>query len=72
MPMINKIQYGMVGGGEGAFIGEIHRMAARMDNHFSIKSTNILILFAFLFLTECVQRFHYSSFLTIHSCSGSL
>ena len=27
MPMINKIQYGMVGGGEGAFIGEVHRMA---------------------------------------------
>ena len=37
-----------------------------------LQSTNILILFAFLFLTECVQRFHYSSFLTIHSCSGSL
>ena len=36
MPMINKIQYGMVGGGEGAFIGEIHRMAARLDNHFEL------------------------------------
>ena len=26
----------MVGGGEGAFIGEVHRIAARMDNHFEL------------------------------------
>jgi hypothetical protein len=27
-----RIRYGMVGGGEGAFIGAVHRLAARMDD----------------------------------------
>jgi len=26
-----KIRYGMVGGGPGAFIGAVHRMAAALD-----------------------------------------
>ena len=29
-----KIRLGMVGGGEGAFIGAVHRLAARMDGHY--------------------------------------
>jgi predicted dehydrogenase len=29
-----KIRYGMVGGGQGAFIGAVHRLAARMDDQF--------------------------------------
>ncbi|MBV1705907.1 MAG: Gfo/Idh/MocA family oxidoreductase [Hyphomicrobiales bacterium] len=35
-PAINKrrIRLGMVGGGEGAFIGAVHRLAARMDDHY--------------------------------------
>ena len=28
-----RIRLGMVGGGEGAFIGAVHRLAARMDDH---------------------------------------
>jgi predicted dehydrogenase len=28
------IRYGMVGGGQGAFIGAVHRIAARLDNEF--------------------------------------
>jgi predicted dehydrogenase len=28
------IRYGMVGGGQGAFIGAVHRIAARIDNEF--------------------------------------
>ena len=31
-----KIRLGMVGGGKGAFIGEIHRIAARLDNRFEL------------------------------------
>ena len=31
-----KIRMGMVGGGEGAFIGEIHRIAAQMDNQIEL------------------------------------
>ena len=31
-----RIRLGMVGGGEGAFIGGVHRMAARLDDHFSL------------------------------------
>jgi predicted dehydrogenase len=30
------IQYGMVGGGQGAFIGGVHRIAARLDGAFSL------------------------------------
>lgn len=30
------IQFGMVGGGEGAFIGAVHRIAARIDNRFEL------------------------------------
>ncbi|MCC5847150.1 MAG: Gfo/Idh/MocA family oxidoreductase [Verrucomicrobia bacterium] len=31
-----KIRMGMVGGGEGAFIGEVHRMAARLDGRIEL------------------------------------
>jgi len=31
-----KIRLGMVGGGSGAFIGAVHRMAARLDNQFEL------------------------------------
>lgn len=31
-----RIRLGMVGGGQGAFIGAIHRLAARMDDHFEL------------------------------------
>tara|TARA_R110002111_G_scaffold1073_18_gene7663 strand:+ start:1767 stop:2912 length:1146 start_codon:yes stop_codon:yes gene_type:complete len=33
---MKKIKYGMVGGGQGAFIGGVHRIAARMDDHFEL------------------------------------
>ncbi|CAM5770719.1 oxidoreductase [Labrys miyagiensis] len=29
-----RVRYGMVGGGEGAFIGAVHRLAARMDDDY--------------------------------------
>lgn len=31
-----RIRLGMVGGGQGAFIGGVHRMAARLDDHFEL------------------------------------
>src|SRR5215217_6283082 len=31
-----RIRLGMVGGGAGAFIGGVHRMAARLDNRFEL------------------------------------
>ena len=31
-----RIRLGMVGGGQGAFIGAVHRMAARLDDHFEL------------------------------------
>lgn len=31
-----RIRLGMVGGGQGAFIGGVHRIAARMDDHFEL------------------------------------
>jgi predicted dehydrogenase len=31
-----KIRLGMVGGGEGAFIGAVHRIAARIDDHYQL------------------------------------
>jgi len=32
----SKIRYGMVGGGEGAFIGAVHRMAAGIDGDYAL------------------------------------
>ena len=32
--MKQKLTMGMVGGGEGSFMGEVHRMAARLDGSF--------------------------------------
>ena len=32
--MPHRIRLGMVGGGEGAFIGAVHRIAARLDDHY--------------------------------------
>jgi predicted dehydrogenase len=31
-----RLRLGMVGGGRGAFIGAVHRMAARLDGHYDI------------------------------------
>jgi predicted dehydrogenase len=35
-PPPRKIRLGMVGGGQGAFIGAIHRMAARLDDRYEL------------------------------------
>src|SRR3546814_1077931 len=32
----SKIRYGMVGGGEGAFIGAVHRMADALDSEYEV------------------------------------
>jgi predicted dehydrogenase len=45
-----RIRLGMVGGGEGAFIGAVHRLAARMDDH------NNLVAGAFSSTPEKAQR----------------
>ena len=34
--MAGPLKLGMVGGGQGAFIGAVHRMAARLDGHWTI------------------------------------
>src|SRR5882672_7496580 len=34
--MSRKIRYGMVGGGRGAFIGAVHRIAAAMDQQIQL------------------------------------
>ncbi|MCW9706469.1 Gfo/Idh/MocA family protein [Fodinibius salsisoli] len=36
MEIDRKIRYGMVGGGPGAFIGEVHRMAAALDGKIEL------------------------------------
>ncbi|GAA5521002.1 Gfo/Idh/MocA family oxidoreductase [Aliifodinibius salicampi] len=36
MSIDRKIRYGMVGGGPGAFIGEVHRMAAALDGKMEL------------------------------------
>ena len=33
-----KLRMGMVGGGPGAFIGDVHRKAARMDGQIEVVS----------------------------------
>jgi predicted dehydrogenase len=34
--MAARIRLGMVGGGQGAFIGAVHRIAARLDDHYAL------------------------------------
>lgn len=34
-----RLRLGMVGGGPGAFIGAVHRLAARMDDHYELVAT---------------------------------
>jgi len=34
--MGKKLKWGMVGGGQGAFIGAVHRMAARLDDRYEL------------------------------------
>jgi len=34
--MTHKLRLGMVGGGQGAFIGEVHRIAARLDGQWDL------------------------------------
>jgi len=36
MTFDRKLRYGMVGGGPGAFIGEVHRKAAALDGHIDL------------------------------------
>src|SRR4249919_510304 len=36
MPAKRKLRYGMVGGGQGAFIGAVHRMAANLDGQIEL------------------------------------
>jgi len=36
MKLNRKLKMGMVGGGPGAFIGEVHRKASRMDGHIEL------------------------------------
>ena len=31
-----RIRLGMIGGGEGAFIGAVHRIASRIDDHYEL------------------------------------
>jgi predicted dehydrogenase len=33
---MQKIRLGMVGGGQGAFIGDVHRIASRLDNRYEL------------------------------------
>ena len=33
---MRHIRLGMIGGGEGALIGNVHRVAARLDDRFSL------------------------------------
>lgn len=35
-PRTRRLRLGMVGGGPGAFIGAVHRMAARLDDHYEL------------------------------------
>ena len=34
--MPQKIRLGMVGGGQGAFIGAVHRIASRIDDRYEL------------------------------------
>ena len=35
-PSFHRLKLGMVGGGQGAFIGAVHRYAARLDDRYQL------------------------------------
>ncbi|MDA8479815.1 Gfo/Idh/MocA family oxidoreductase [Citrobacter sp. Awk 4] len=39
--MNRRLRLGMVGGGQGAFIGAVHRMAARLDDHYELVAATL-------------------------------
>lgn len=36
-----KLRWGMVGGGQGAFIGDVHRLAAQLDNRYQLVAASL-------------------------------
>jgi len=36
-----RLRLGMVGGGPGAFIGNVHRIAARLDDHYELVAASL-------------------------------
>ena len=38
-----RIRLGMVGGGEGAFIGAVHRIAARIDDQYELVAGALVV-----------------------------
>jgi predicted dehydrogenase len=34
--MGRRLRLGVLGGGPGSFIGEVHRIAARLDDHYEV------------------------------------
>ncbi|MEW6993021.1 Gfo/Idh/MocA family protein [Colwelliaceae bacterium MEBiC 14330] len=60
-----KVRLGMVGGGEGAFIGSIHRLAAQMDGQMELVSG------AFSSTPEKAKLFGQSLFLDNERCYES-
>ena len=36
LEMSRRLRLGMIGGGRGAFIGAVHRMAARLDDRYEL------------------------------------
>ncbi len=61
----SKVRLGMIGGGEGAFIGSIHRLAAQMDGQIE------LVCGAFSSKPETAKLFGRSLFLTNDRCYAS-
>ncbi len=61
MRLNRKLKMGMVGGGPGAFIGEVHRKAARMDGQTELSAH----LFGFLRVN--VKSAGYQLYLAIHA-----
>ena len=39
--MSQKLRMGMVGGGPGAFIGPVHKMAAELDGKLTVRKVNV-------------------------------
>src|SRR5881398_3063039 len=63
--MSRKIRYGMVGGGRGAFIGAVHRIAAAMDQQID------LVCGAFSSNAEKSKLSGADFFLTPERCYGT-
>ena len=71
MKLNRKLRMGMVGGGRGAFIGSVHRMAARLDGDLFLDATEQDVALAGKLL-DCFRTYRKRKRITVDQARAIL